>query len=247
MALTATATKKTREVVIKRLSMAAPIIISVTPSKSNIKYCVMQKTPIETVVASIVQLLVVHGTNTERTIIYCRYCKEVVEFYEEFKKQLGANFTAPPGFLDLPKYRLVDMYMSVTANSVKEQIVESFCNPLGNLCVLICTVAFGMGLDCPNVRNILHWGPSPDIEGYVQESGRGGRDGEICKSTIMYHKSDKKHTARVMIDYCENQEKCRRHELFNDFDDYESLNMPKSGCTCCDICTNQCKCGDCSL
>lgn len=246
MALTATATNSTRKVVIKRLSMTNPIIISVTPNKPNVKYKVVDKSPTESVVAPIVQLLQMQGTKTNRTIIYCRYCKEVVEFYEEFKAQLGAQFTSPPGFLDFPRYRLVDMYMSVTVDSVKEQIVKSFCDPSGNLRVVICTVAFGMGLDCPNVRNIIHWGPSTDLEGYIQESGRGGRDGLTCESTIMYHKSDKVHTAKVMIDYCENTTNCRRHELFNDFDDYESLLLPESACKCCDICSDQCRCNDCT-
>ena len=246
MALTATATKSTRKVVINRLSMINPIIISVTPNKPNIMYKVVDKSPIDSVVAPIVRLLRTHGTNTDRTIIYCRYCKEVVEFYEQFKEQLGAQFTSPPGFLDSPKYRLVDMYMSVTVDSVKEQIVKSFCDPSGNLRVVICTVAFGMGLDCPNVRNILHWGPSTDLEGYIQESGRGGRDGKKCESTIMYHFSDKVHTAKAMIKYCENVSNCRRHELFNDFDGYESLMLPTSACLCCDVCNKKCECDDCS-
>ena len=84
------------------------------------------------------------------------------------------------------------MYTSVTVNSVNKEIVKSFCTSNGNL--VICTIAFGMGFDCPNVRKVTHWGPSTDFEGYVQESGRGGCDGEICFSTIMYQPSDRVHT-----------------------------------------------------
>ena len=92
---------------------------------------------------------------------------------------MGIHFTSPPGFLDnMAKYRTVDMYnMSITANDIKEQIVKSFCDPCDMLCVVICTVAFGMGLDCPNVSHIIHWGPSTDLEGYVQETRRGGHNG----------------------------------------------------------------------
>ena len=42
--------------------------------------------------------------------------------------------------------------------------------------IVVATVAFSMGLDSPNVRRILHWGPPEDLEQYVQETGCGGRD-----------------------------------------------------------------------
>ena len=46
------------------------------------------------------------------------------------------------------------------------------------------TIAFGMGLDSTNVRNVMHWGPSSDIESYLQESGRVGRDGEPAYASM---------------------------------------------------------------
>ena len=222
--------------------MIHPTIISITPNKSNVIYKVIEKRPLQDVVGPIARQLKIHHMKTDKTLIYCRYCKEVVDFYEEFKTQLGINFTSPPGFLDFVKYRLVDMYMSVTVASVKEQIVKSFCDPSGNLRVVICTVAFGMGLDCPNVRKVMHWGPPTDLEGYIQESGRGG---EMCESTIMYHQSDQVHTTKLMVEYCENNSSCRRHKLFKDFDDYDSLKLPLSACKCCDICSKTCKCNEC--
>ncbi len=47
----------------------------------------------------------------------------------------------------------------------------------GHIRVLICTVAFGMGVNCKSVRRVVHFGPSKSVELYVQESGRAGRDG----------------------------------------------------------------------
>ena len=55
--------------------------------------------------------------------------------------------------------------------------------------VVIATIAFGMGLDCPNVRRIIHWGPSNDVEAYIQETGRAGRDGESAEA-LLYTISD---------------------------------------------------------
>ena len=52
--------------------------------------------------------------------------------------------------------------------------------------VVIATVSFGMGLDCPNVRRVFHWGASPDIELYIQETGRAGRD-RLASKAILYN------------------------------------------------------------
>ena len=57
------------------------------------------------------------------------------------------------------------MYMSVTANDIKDQIVKSICDLCGTLHIVLCTVASGIGLDC--LAHIVHWGPSTDLEGYV--------------------------------------------------------------------------------
>lgn len=245
MSLTATATKSTRKVVMKRLNMKHPMVISVTPDKPNVVYRVADKTTMEDIVTPVADRLKEDGTRADKIIVYCRYHREVADFYELFKKKLGRFFTSPPCFADLAKYRVVDMYTSITVESVKKQILESFCNPNGKLRVVVSTVAFGMGLDCPNVRKIIHWGPSADLEGYVQETGRGGRDGEPCSATI-FQKSDQQHTAKPMMQYCLNNGNCHRYELFKDFDDFETLSKPTPGCNCCDICMRDCVCGHCS-
>ena len=136
--------------------------------------------------------------------------------YQLFKKVLGIKFTHLEGFLDLPKYRLVDMYTGVMEPSVREEIVQYFSQPDGNLCVVIATVAFGMGLDCPNVKQILHWGPAEDIKAYVQATGHAGRDGSLHQAHLMYCPSDQQHTAKSMMIYCKNMTSCRRLELFKD-------------------------------
>lgn len=215
IALTATAMKSTRKAVIKRLNMKSPVVLSVTPDKPNLIYSVVEKASMEDVVLPIVCMLKKDGTQAKKVLVCCRYHKEVAGFYDLFKKHFGSHFTSPPGFA---KYRVVDMYTSVTVHSVKNQIVKSFCNPDDKLRVVVCTVAFGMGLDCPNVRQIIHWSLSTDLEGYIQETGNGGRDGKPCLATIMYQRADQHHTAKVMMDYCRNITTCRRKQLFKDFD-----------------------------
>ena len=100
-------------------------------------------------------------------IIFCKQYDQCSAMYLLFKQYLSPNFSIPCSAPDLSKYRLVDMYTRCTEAEVKEVIFESFSNPDGNLRIVIGTIAFGMGLDCPNVRHIIHWGPSTNIESYI--------------------------------------------------------------------------------
>ena len=90
--------------------------------------------------------------------------------------RLNKEFTHPAGYPAMPQFRLV-MFTSGTHSSVKESITAAFSSPLSNLRVLIATIAFGMGINPPDVRYIIHCGPPNDVEAYVQEVGQGGRDG----------------------------------------------------------------------
>ena len=106
----------------------------------------------------------------------------------------------------------------------------------------MATIAFGMGLDCPCVRQIIHWGPAEDIDSYVQQTGRAGRDG--CMSVaVLFHKNEKQFVSKAMVVYCSNELQCRRKLLFKDFVDSTLCSTPAVKCCCCDICAVTCECG----
>ena len=83
------------------------------------------------------------------------------------------------------------MYTSGTHPTVKEKVSQSFSRP-SCLRVLIATVAFGMGVNPPDVHRVYHCGPPNNVEMYVQEIGRGGRDGLSTVAALFYSKSLKK-------------------------------------------------------
>ena len=158
---------------------------------------------------------------------------------------LNESFTDPPGAPNLVKYRLVDMYTKCTEPDIKEEIISCFSNPDGKLRIVVATIAFGMGLDCPNVRQILHWGAAHDVESYIQETGRCGRDGYLASAVLFHSKKEAKNTSAAVISYCENETVCRRKVLFRDFGDDGTDTFPCSLCLCCDVCKAKCDCENC--
>ena len=62
---------------------------------------------------------------------------------------------------------------------------------------MICTIAFGMGVDCVNVYQIVHWGVASNVESYVQESERAGRDGQVACATLFFYKVSDLDSRRV--------------------------------------------------
>ena len=114
-----------------------------------------------------------------------------------------------------------------------------------SLRVVIATIAFGMGVDIHDIRNIIHFGSCEDIEMYVQAGGRAGRDGNNSTALLLTRKGSKQHISVPMKIYCENNNiirtACRREVLFKDFDEYTDTAKSNSRlCMCCDICAAKC-------
>ena len=140
-----------------------------------------------------------------------------------------------------PRARLVEMFHGGTPESVKKHIVMQFSDVNSCLRVLICTVAFGMGVNCRNINESIHFGAPKNIECYVQESGRIGRDGTVSVSRILYSAKLLKGAEHQIVNFIKGST-CRRQELMKKFDSYQEKNF--SGCKCCDNCAKLCNCSD---
>ena len=234
MALTATTTVTLRKEVARMLSMKNEAVITMSPNRFNVIYTIRFMATVAQTFSPLVSAICEMSTKVPKTIIYCRTKDEVANLYLFFKTTLQENFLYPRDTPDHPEYRMVDMYMSCTDPHVKEIIAHRFKKE-DTPRVLIATVGFGTGIDCPDVCQVIHYGPPDNMEAYVQETGRAGRDGLPAIATLIVRPIRKKPNQQ-MSDYISNVTACRRVELFKNFDNwvetYDSAN------TCCDICND---------
>ena len=118
------------------------------------------------------------------------------------------DFVEPPGLHDLHVFRLVDMYTRASLPEMNEKVLASFKNKDSKLRIVIATIAFGMGIDCPDIRQIIHYGLTSLVKDYVQETGRAGRNGFPSKAVLINKPS--KNVEKEMKAYCENTTYYRR-------------------------------------
>ena len=244
MALTATATRSDRLSITRIIGLRNPYVVTRPPTINNLIYSVGSFTTIPNTLQVFAKRVLVEKSNFPKTIIYGRSFGVCADIYLYLKDQLGAAFTNPENAPDLPEFRRVDMFTSVTDPAHKSEIIRLFKDdPYGNLRIVVATVAFGMGVDCPNVRQVVHVGLPDDISSYIQETGRAGRDGQASLVTLLkariYHQVD-----NDIKEYAANTTDCRRDSLFQEVEDYKHVDLGFK-CLCCDICSKTCECGQC--
>jgi len=226
IALTATADRTTRQDIIDKLKFHEPKIHVSSFDRPNIRYRVLEKNkPMN-------QLLQFLETRQDESgIIYALSRKRVEEVAENLK-QKGYNAKA---------------YHAGLPAQIRQTVHQQFIRD--EVDVVVATVAFGMGIDKPNVRFVVHYDLPKNIEGYYQETGRAGRDGLASEALLLFGMQDvatAKHFVEnvtdeekrrlenfklsSMVDFAEAQT-CRRNVLLNYF--AEPSNQP---CGNCDIC-----------
>ena len=242
--MTATATMSLRKCVIKILGMHNPVIISENVDKHNLVYSVLPFESMETTFKVVIERLRKERTHMPRTILYCQSQDKCAQLYLLMKMLLREERVEPIGAPDLPEFRLCDYFTSATHASIKDGVLKAFTQISSPLRIVIATIAFGLGIDTPDIRYVVHWGPPEDIEQYVQATGRAGRDGKLSHAIMLFNRGLKRYADESMVKYCTNQDRCRRRTLFCDFDNFKPTS---SGCLCCDVCSINCKCGNCEV
>jgi ATP-dependent DNA helicase RecQ len=175
LALTATATPQVTQEIIRELGMNFKVVRG-SVFRPNLTFSVEKiLTRIEERLDRVVELC---QTQAGSGIIYTR-SREKCEQIAEYLRKRGLN--ARP-------------YHAGMDSGVRQQVQESWAS--GQTEVVVATVAFGMGIDKPDVRYIIHFNPATSLENYVQEAGRAGRDGLPAQCIMLYSSGDKANLSR---------------------------------------------------
>lgn len=226
VALTATADEMTQTDIIHQLNLVDPLIVVRSFDRPNIRYTVVEKFNLLEQVVSFIET-----QKGNSGIIYCSSRSKVEDMTTRLQSR---GFSALPYHAGLP-------------NEDRQKAQESFIKD--DVQIIVATVAFGMGINKPNVRFVVHADAPRTIEAYYQETGRAGRDGVPAEALLLYnpndldwyhkqidekmdgtHKDIELHKLNAMESFAESLT-CRRVVLLNYFGENR-----KQPCNNCDIC-----------
>ena len=213
LALTATALLFTRDKIIKRLSLKKCLEISVSPNRENIKLFVSKVTSeISFNFTWLSRELNEKNITCLRTLIYVRDYKTCGELYQFFMSSLLDKVFHPYGAEKKCTNRMVTMFYSGTSPSIQVHILQSLKDPIRKVRIVIATNALGMGVDIKGLHHVINYGPPPDLESYVQEMGRAGRDGAYSEAALIFHGRQLCKCKPEMLEYTKSKS-CRRRQI----------------------------------
>lgn len=185
-AFTATASNEVREDIINILDLHNPAVYITGFDRENLSINIVKSSS-----KNKYTLDYVENHKNESGIIYASTRKEVETIYEGLLKR---NYS-------------VAKYHAGLSNEARKEYQENFIND--DIKIMVATNAFGMGIDKPNIRWVLHYNMPQSIENYYQEIGRAGRDGEDSECVLLFSPGDV-HTQKYLVEVgIENPERKR--------------------------------------
>lgn len=185
-AFTATANNEVREDIVRILDLHSPAVYITGFDRENLSINIVKSSS-----KNKYTLDYVENHKNESGIIYASTRKEVESIYEGLLKR---NYS-------------VAKYHAGLSNEARKEYQENFIND--DIKIMVATNAFGMGIDKPNIRWVLHYNMPQSIENYYQEIGRAGRDGEDSECVLLFSPGDV-HTQKYLVEVgIENPERKR--------------------------------------
>ncbi|KAF3921992.1 hypothetical protein ABW20_dc0104710 [Dactylellina cionopaga] len=236
MALTATATPQVQRDTMHNLSMENCKIFKQSFNRPNLSYEIRRKGKEKDTIKEIVELIQSPKYKGKCGIIYClskANCETVAA--------------------QLQKVRVKAHYYHAGLTNEERKSVQTRWQK-GEVKVIVATIAFGMGIDKPDVRFVIHHSIPKSLEGYYQETGRAGRDGRMSGCYLFYNPADvvrlikiieggegatpftiehARNMLKIVQNYCENRVECRRLAVLKYFaEKFNSADCKKT----CDNC-----------
>ena len=181
-----------------------------------------------------------------KTVVYGTL-ETISSCYAYFESYLKQDQYYPDGAPAKAENRLFTQYHASYPPYEQERIIKEVVKEKSRLRILFVTVAFGMGMDCPDIRRVIHIGVPMTVEEYFQEAGRAGRDGKNAEATIYYNSYDisrakkaMQNTMRVLV----SSSTCRRQTILEHFG-YDISEKSSPLHLCCDVDKAKCQCCEC--
>lgn len=244
--LTATATSTTRTTIIDSLHMEDCTFVIENTDRPNIRYTVLHtKMDVDKLFKWLLDDIIEHGKNIPKLLVFLQSKPQCTELYSTFKKALGsAMYFTPNGEPKDDRTSIIGMYHHGTGDDQKESALKSFtADDEYPMRILFCTSSFGLGVNVKNCHDVIHLGPPKQLDEYIQESGRVGRDGLSSHSILLVLKDSLKGPGYEdeVKSFVKNESLCRRKMLMDAIENtsFSPLAIPH---TCCDVCARNCTC-----
>ncbi|XP_068756193.1 ATP-dependent helicase wrn-1-like [Montipora capricornis] len=241
LALTGRVDIKLRRKIRHMLSLRPDVhCITLSPERSNIKFTVMKvkREQYHCNFEWIADMIKTQGLATPKTIIFCNTMTNVASVVGNLFAMLG-NAVYVPGRPQVPENKVVGIFHSLTLPKYKKRLMDSFKSDSGCVRVVIATSALSMGVNFPDTKYVVHYGPARSLVDHIQEVGGAGRNGEKADDITIYYGQQLAACEKGVKDFMKT-DGCLRKAIFVPFKpDVESVTPMHE---CCSMCEQDCKC-----